>query len=431
MEPLKCAGHATIFRVKETDDPGSEAYVAKVVSLTGLDAKGRAIAQQEVSLLKGLAAHPNLIAYRESFLEEAGILYIVMTLAEDGDLRTLVTRFQASKSLFPEPVVLSWTRQVLEGLKLLHSQGVVHRDLKSSNIFLCQGRRRIRIGDFGISKVLDSTAYASTCVGTPAYMSPELMRNERYDYHVDMWAMGCILFELSTLNLPFKAISLLDLAQKVIEKPPEWQLWQGHSEELRDVAERLLNKDATARPTAQQLLAEPLFAPGGRGAQEPPEAAWACVEPYVPESHRSPDKRLISRQQSDLSTNPGMSESGDLSSKGGWTLTPRMPWEAPSKKFNASGASTSLGSSGTLETAPVNGRLAQELQRAKCSGQSMEEQLNQTLSTHQEPLIREVMELSAAGSRGFDYHNSRGTAWTTGSGGMHEREARQVEESVM
>lgn len=79
----------------------------------------------------------------------------------------------------------------------------------------------------------------------------------------------------------------------------------------------------------------------------------------------------------------------------------------------------------------MNGRLAQELQRAKCSGQSMEEQLNQTLSTHQEPLIREVMELSAAGSRGFDYHNSRGTAWTTGSGGMHEREARQVEESVM
>ncbi|CAK0817337.1 unnamed protein product, partial [Prorocentrum cordatum] len=214
---------------------------------------------------------------------------------------------EESQSLFPEPVVLSWTRQTLEGLKLLHGQGVVHRDLKSSNIFLCQGRRRILIGDFGISKVLESTAYASSCVGTPAYMSPELMRNERYDYHVDMWAMGCVVFELSTLTLPFKASSLLELACQVIERPPEWQLWQHHSEELRSVAERLLDKDPLARPTAPQVLLEPLFAPGGRGAQEPPEAAWACVEPRGPDKHRSPDKRLVLTQQSDLSTTPGTS----------------------------------------------------------------------------------------------------------------------------
>merc|ERR1719284_180207 len=143
-----------------------------------------------------------------------------MTLAEDGDLRRVVTEFQAAQALFPEPVVLSWTRQTLEGLKLLHSQGVVHRDLKSSNIFLCEGRRRIRIGDFGISKVLESTNFASTCVGTPAYMSPELMRNERYDYHVDMWALGCISYELCTLSLPFAAGSLVELACQVMETVP-------------------------------------------------------------------------------------------------------------------------------------------------------------------------------------------------------------------
>jgi len=433
VEPLKCAGHAEIFRVQEQEGPDAEAFVAKVVSLTGLDAKGRAIAQQEVSLLKGLAAHPNLIAYRESFLQEAGILYIVMTLAEDGDLRGVVAQFQESQSLFPEPVVLSWTRQTLEGLKLLHGQGVVHRDLKSSNIFLCQGRRRILIGDFGISKVLESTAYASSCVGTPAYMSPELMRNERYDYHVDMWAMGCVVFELSTLTLPFKASSLLELACQVIERPPEWQLWQHHSEELRSVAERLLDKDPLARPTAPQVLLEPLFAPGGRGAQEPPEAAWACVEPRGPDKHRSPDKRLVLTQQSDLSTTPGTSEDS-LSSKGGWTLTPRMPWEAPSKKLGASnGTTASFGSSGSLETAPVNGRISQELQ-ARVTGQQLtsSQEVSEMLSSQQDDLMREVLGQRANASRGFsDHASSRGTAWTTGSGGMREREAQHVQESVV
>merc|ERR1719230_2471992 len=102
----------SVFCVKQEKDPIEETYVAKVVTLAGLDAKGRASAQQEVSLLKGLAAHPNLIAYRESFLEDsagAGILFIVMSLAEDGDLRRVVTEFAGGREVaprtLPEPVV--------------------------------------------------------------------------------------------------------------------------------------------------------------------------------------------------------------------------------------------------------------------------------------------------------------------------------------
>lgn len=278
VQPLKSAsGSATIFRVQ--DNEASEPFVAKVVSISGLDAKGRASAQQEVSLLRGLCAHPNLIAYRDSFTEEPGMLYIVMSLADGGDLRMCVAEAAAAQRLLPEPVVLTWLYQTVSGLRHLHGQGVVHRDLKSSNIFLCDGRRRIRIGDFGISRVLESTAFASSCVGTPAYMSPELMRNERYDYHVDMWALGCISFELCTLQLPFSAKSLLDLACQVMEAAPSWALWhaRGFSEELREVTQRLLMKDPSARPTADRLLEEPIFSEGGRGGLEPPEEAWAQV----------------------------------------------------------------------------------------------------------------------------------------------------------
>jgi NIMA (never in mitosis gene a)-related kinase len=336
VTPLKCAGHAHIFKVQETQ--GADAYVAKVVALTGLDAKGRASATQEVSLLKGLAAHHNLIAYRESFMGEAHMLYIVMSLAEDGDLRRVVTDMQAAKRLLPEPVVLSWFRQTLDGLAFLHGQGVVHRDLKSSNIFLCEARRRIRIGDFGISRVLESTSFATSVVGTPAYMSPELMRNERYDYHVDMWALGCIMFELCTLSLPWRAVSLVDLATQVMEKEPEWQLWmdKDFSDELRDVIHRLLLKEVASRPTSGALLQEGLFvAPTGRAAQPVPEEAWIGLTPAVPGQQVSPDRQFSQTQLSDATThassNMNASSEDALSSRARWTSTPSMEWEAPSR----------------------------------------------------------------------------------------------------
>lgn len=368
VQPLKSAsGHALIFRVQETEEADAEPWVAKVVSLTGLDAKGRASAQQEVSLLKGLSAHPNLIAYRESFLQEAGTLFIVMTLAEDGDLRAVVTESQVAKRAVPEELVLTWLFQTLAGLRHLHSQGVVHRDLKSSNIFLAGARRRIRIGDFGISRVLESTAFASSVVGTPAYMSPELMRNERYDFHVDMWALGCIAFELCALQLPFVARSLLELACQVMESEPAWSHWEGkgYSEELFDVTKRLLLKDVVARPSAGDLLSEPFFtAPSGRGSMQPAKEVWASFELLAgaseaarkvePAELRTPDKRHHTHgslgHMSQMST-VGTGNSSSLTSKGGWTLTPDTnSWVASTGGVSESDASTTGGALGHRHT---------------------------------------------------------------------------------
>lgn len=321
-KPLKATVQSAIFCVREIShgrlagiapDASAPSYVAKVVPLTGLDAQGRAAALQEVSVLRGIAKHPNLIEYRDSFLEEAaGVLLIVMSLAENGDLRGVVANAQAVGRALPEPAVLWWLRQMLAGLDHLHSQAVVHRDLKTSNIFLCEGRRHIRIGDFGISRVLESTAFATSCVGTPAYMSPELMRNEQYDYHVDMWALGCICFELCALKLPFSAKSLLDLVYQVVEADPDWTLWDpSFSEELRAVSLRLLSKDVASRPTATEVLSETLFATG-RASIPPSEEVWL----EVPEGKDEADEML--------------SQITEGSGSGTWASTPRMPWETSS-----------------------------------------------------------------------------------------------------
>lgn len=367
VEPLKCAGHAAIFRVSECEDPSTESYVAKVVCLTGLDAQGQAGAHQEVSLLKGLSAHPNLIAYRESFLEEAGILFIVMSLAEDGDLRQVVTKAQTRKHMIPESAVLTWLRQTCLGLEHLHQQGVVHRDLKSSNIFLCQGRRRIRIGDFGISTVLQSTAFASSCVGTPAYMSPELMRNERYDFHVDIWALGCICFELSSLSMPFIASSLLQLAMQIMDSEPAWELMEGRSEALCNICKWLLNKDAAQRPTAKRILENDVFA-----GPCPSEEEWASLEDG--ELQSSPDKR---RAQTTVST---MAHSGSES-----LSSLKAPWETTSR------ASGSTAASPALETAPATSNFERVMQRAReVNKEYSKDEFVEILRTHQDQLMAEL-----------------------------------------
>lgn len=95
----------------------------------------------------------------------------------------------------------------------IHDCRMVHRDLKSANIFI--SGNRILVGDFGISKVLESTMFATTCVGTPAYMAPEIVRNEKYTAGVDLWAFGVIVYELVTLKLPFGADSLLGLVYQI------------------------------------------------------------------------------------------------------------------------------------------------------------------------------------------------------------------------
>ena len=103
--------------------------------------------------------------------------------------------------MLDEKVIVNWFIQILFGISVLHSKKVLHRDLKSANIFLTSNKT-IKIGDFGISKVLDNTS-AKTFVGTPYYLSPEVCENRPYDFKSDLWSLGCILYELCTLGVSF------------------------------------------------------------------------------------------------------------------------------------------------------------------------------------------------------------------------------------
>ena len=150
-------------------------------------------------------------------------------------------------------------------LGYMHSKHIMHRDIKSANVFLHnQGTRMeiVKLGDFGIAKVLDSTmAKARTVAGTPYYMSPEICKDQAYTIKSDVWSLGILLHELALLDFPFNASNLLGLVQKVVKQPAK-RISNIYSREFRGLAAEMLSKDPRKRPDIRHLLRRPYVREG-------------------------------------------------------------------------------------------------------------------------------------------------------------------------
>eukprot|EP00069_Balaena_mysticetus_P001425 bmy_15279T0 len=186
--------------VKSMED--GRQYVIKEINISSMSSKEREESRREVAVLANMK-HPNIVQYRESF-EENGSLYIVMDYCEGGDL---FKRINAQKGiLFQEDQILDWFVQICLALKHVHDRKILHRDIKSQNIFLTKDGT-IQLGDFGIARVLNSTVeLVRTCIGTPYYLSPEICENKPYNNKSDIWALGCVLYEMCTLKHAEKSI---------------------------------------------------------------------------------------------------------------------------------------------------------------------------------------------------------------------------------
>jgi len=183
-------------------------------------------------------------------------LCIVMDYADGGDLHLSLTK--RNGSLVPEREILEWFVQICFALIHVHDQRVLHRDMKTQNVFLMQ-TGQIKLGDFGIAKVLEaSKLYAKTMVGTPYYLSPEIIEGKPYNYSSDMWSLGVVLYEMTTLKHPFQADSLMILASMIMEEqcpPPDPQ----YSSDLHSLLNRLLSKQPRKRPNIKDILCLPFL----------------------------------------------------------------------------------------------------------------------------------------------------------------------------
>lgn len=164
----------------------------KQIHLAGMSDKEQHDAVREVHIMASLDS-PYVVRYFDSFLDE-GLLCIVMELCDRGDLSRMI-RKQKERLGTPLPEDRIWhiAIQIMIGVAYLHSQRVLHRDLKSANVFLCSNNR-VKIGDLGVARVLGTeTNFAKTVCGTPYYFSPELVEGFPYNEKSDIWALGCIL----------------------------------------------------------------------------------------------------------------------------------------------------------------------------------------------------------------------------------------------
>mmetsp|Transcript_12257 Transcript_12257/g.12060 ORF Transcript_12257/g.12060 Transcript_12257/m.12060 type:complete len:110 (-) Transcript_12257:80-409(-) len=106
-------------------------------------------------------------------------------------------------------------------MEYLHAKNIIHRDVKCLNIFLTEDKR-IKIGDLGVSKIVSSSAAMhGTRVGTPLYLSPELVKQHPYDFKVDVWAIGCAIYHLACLEPPFQGENLITLGNNIVNKKPK------------------------------------------------------------------------------------------------------------------------------------------------------------------------------------------------------------------
>ncbi|NWY59858.1 NEK3 kinase, partial [Chionis minor] len=195
--------------------------------------------------------HPNIVAYKESF-EADGHLYIVMEYCDDGDLMQKIKH--QGGTLFPEDTILHWFVQMCLGVKHIHDKRVLHRDIKSKNVFLTQSGK-VKLGDFGSARLLAHPAsYACTYVGTPYYVPPEIWESMPYNNKSDIWSLGCILYELCTLRHPFQAKSWKHLILKIC-KGSYNPLPSHYSYELHYLIKQMFKRNPKNRPSASTILA--------------------------------------------------------------------------------------------------------------------------------------------------------------------------------
>ncbi|XP_048082555.1 serine/threonine-protein kinase Nek4 isoform X2 [Ursus arctos] len=228
-------------------------YVIKKLNLRNASSRERRAAEQEAQLLSQLK-HPNIVTYKESWEGGDGLLYIVMGFCEGGDLYRKLK--EQKGQLLPESQVVEWFVQIAMALQYLHEKHILHRDLKTQNVFLTR-TNIIKVGDLGIARVLENHCdMASTLIGTPYYMSPELFSNKPYNYKSDVWALGCCVYEMATLKHAFNAKDMNSLVYRIIEGklPP---MPKEYSPELAELIRTMLSKRPEERPSVRSILRQP------------------------------------------------------------------------------------------------------------------------------------------------------------------------------
>ena len=246
--------YSLVYKVRRLID--GNIYALKKVKLINLSEKERKNSLNEVRLLASIKSN-FVISYREAFFDEKdNTLCMVMEYADGGDLYQKMKEKQKSQVLFDESDIWRIFIQLVKGLKALHELNILHRDLKSANVFLMKDGS-VKLGDLNVSKVFrQNMGYTQT--GTPYYASPEVWNDKPYDTKSDIWSMGCVLYEMTSLKPPFRAKNMDGLYKKVIEGKII-RIPNKYTNDLFHIIQLLLQVKPEKRPSCAEILQNPII----------------------------------------------------------------------------------------------------------------------------------------------------------------------------
>ena len=245
--------YSTVFKVKRIID--NKIYALKKVKLLNLSEKEKENSLNEVRILASVKSN-FVVSYKEAFFDEKdNTLCIVMEFADRGDLYQKIVQHKKSAILFEESDIWRIFIQLVKGLKSLHDLKILHRDMKSANVFLFSNGSA-KLGDLNVSKVA-KRGLGYTQTGTPYYASPEVWKDKPYDNKSDVWSLGCVLYEMITLRPPFRAQNMEGLYNKVC-KGQFSRIPDKFSDDLFKVVQFLLQVNPISRPSCEQILNYPI-----------------------------------------------------------------------------------------------------------------------------------------------------------------------------
>jgi len=254
LSKLGEGAYSTVYKVKRIID--NQVYALKKVKLMNLSEKEKENSLNEVRILASVKSN-FVVSYKEAFFDEKdNTLGIVMEFADRGDLYQQIVAHKKTAKFFEESDIWRIFIQLVKGLKALHDLKILHRDMKSANVFLFSNGCA-KLGDLNVSKVA-RRGLGYTQTGTPYYASPEVWKDKPYDHKSDVWSLGCVLYEMITLRPPFRAKDMEGLFNKVC-KGQFSKIPERFSEDLFTIVKYLLQVNSIQRPSCEQILQHPII----------------------------------------------------------------------------------------------------------------------------------------------------------------------------
>jgi hypothetical protein len=289
LKVLGLGGMGIVFQAEDTQLRRPVALKAMLPALAGVPANRERFQREARNAAR--IEHDNIVTiYKVE--EERGVPFVAMQMLQGESLETRLKRVRK----IPPAAVLRVGREIATGLSAAHEHGLIHRDIKPANIWLEAGSDRAKILDFGLSRATEGDSHltqSGAIIGTPAYLAPEQARGEKVDVRSDLFSLGCVLYRMSTGELPFKGRdTLATLSALAVETPkPVVQLNPEVPPALSALIMRLLAKNPAQRPpSARQVIEAIKLIEAKLGLASRPAAQFAAAR--LPQRPAVPDAAL-------------------------------------------------------------------------------------------------------------------------------------------